>query len=712
VNPRRWLTGARGHEYAGTAAIALLVSIAYYAGAQLGMALKFDAITPSVLWPPNAILTAVLLLAPPRRWPIYLLAALPAHLTVEMQAHWPTPLVLTLFLTNCSEALLAATWVRYFSQGAVFDTLRGVVLFIIGAGLVAPFVSSFPDAAAMAVFRGESYWLDWRTRFFANVLTELTLVPALVMTVWGLRTGIRNIGMWEVLERAWFWTGFLIVALVILPASKILTGSSDVFFKLPFVFFSPFLVWAAVRMGPSGTSLALLAVEFLAVLAGANERHSSQFQHSIVRVLSLQVVLMVIAIPLMCLAALIEERRRSEAIKSAILASLTSSVAVFDRRGRVISISEKWGHGMDGADRPGIRAGIGKTCAEVCRPVLPPDNTSVADAVLAGVSSVLEGARPRFSLEYSVGAPPWDRWFAIDASPLKSPEGGTVVSHTEITARKRMEIETKRTRDELAHFTRVSTMGALAASLAHELNQPLGAVLSNAEAGQLLLASSTIDGSQLHAILRDIVADTQRAGEVIRRLRALLRKGESSLQPLYVSQVANDVLDLAHSELITRNVTVIRHLAPDLPAVLGDRVQLQQVLLNLILNACDAMRATPPAERTLTVTASSGPDGTSEVSISDRGCGITPAIQNLLFEAFVTTKPQGLGLGLFICRSIIAAHGGRLWAENNADGGATFHFTLPVAALRAVDDAAPVGGDRVTERLSVKAAVVSKRRSR
>ncbi|HET9001911.1 MAG TPA: ATP-binding protein [bacterium] len=685
MNPHRWLADARGRELVRTAGTVLIVSAAYYLGARLGLVLKFAAITPSVLWPPNAILTAVLLLAPPRRWWIYLLAALPAHLIVEMQAHWPTPLVLVLFITNCGEALVAATLVRSFSGGeATFNTLRGVVVFIICAGFVAPFVSTFPDAAAMARFRGEDYWLDWRTRFLDNTLAELTVAPVIFMALRTGRARIRNLGHWGVLEGVWFWAGFLIVGVVVFLGAEIITGDFDVLFRIPFIFVLPFLLWAAVRMGPLGTSVGLLAVELLAIWAGARGRWSSQFPAAIVNVQSLQMVLMAIAIPLMCLAALIEERRASEAIKSAILASLTSSAAVFDRGGRVLSVSETWGHpSTDGPGRSLFRDGAGGTYAEVCRLVLPPDNPSLAERVIAGVRSVVEDFRPSFSLEYSSGIPPREHWFAISASPLQRVDGGTVLFCTDITARKRMEIETKQAWDELAHSTRVSTMGALAASLAHELNQPLGAVLSNAEAGQLLLGRDAIDGSQLEAIMHDIVADTQRAGEVIRRLRALLRKGESSLQQLDLNQVTSDVLDFAHSELITRNVTVVRQFVPSLPTVLGDRVQLQQVLLNLILNACDAMSAVPPASRTLTIGTSSGQAG-AEVSISDRGNGIAPGIQDLLFEAFVTTKPQGLGLGLSICRSIITAHGGRLWAENNPDRGATFHFTLPVAPLRAV----------------------------
>ena len=683
MNPDRWLADVRGRDLARTAGIALLVSAAYYLGARLGLVLKFAAITPSVLWPPNAILTAVLLLTPARRWWIYLLAALPAHLFVEMQARFPTPLILALFITNCSEALVAATFVRGLSAGeAIFNTLRGVVVFIIGAGFVAPFVSSFPDAAAMATFRGEDYWLDWRTRFFANTLAELTLVPVLVMVVRGGRARIRNLTQWGVLEGIWFWTGFLIVGFIVFLGAEIITSDFDVLFRFPFVFVFPFLLWAAVRMGPLGASLALLAVELFAISAGARGPGSSQFPVAIIYVGSLQVVLILMAIPLMCLAALIEERRASEAIKSAILSSLTSSAAVFDRSGRVLSISETWGRmETNGPGRSPFRDGAGETYAEICRLVLPPDNPSIAEKVVDGVRSVVEDTRPSFSLEYSSGVPPRERWFAVSASPLRRADGGTVLFCTDITVRKRIEIETKLAWDDLAHSTRVSTLGVLAASLAHELNQPLGAIMSNAEAGQLLLGRGAIDGSQFQAIFHDIVADAQRAGEVIRRLRVLLRKGESSQQSLDLNQVTSDVLDFAHSELITRNVTVIRQFAPNQPTVLGDRVQLQQVLLNLILNACDAMSTTPPDGRSLTAATSSG-QACAEVSISDRGSGIAPGIQNLLFEAFVTTKPQGLGLGLSICRSIIAAHGGRLWAENNPDRGATFHFTLPVAPPR------------------------------
>jgi two-component system, LuxR family, sensor kinase FixL len=178
-------------------------------------------------------------------------------------------------------------------------------------------------------------------------------------------------------------------------------------------------------------------------------------------------------------------------------------------------------------------------------------------------------------------------------------------------------------------------------------------------------------------ILEDIVTDDVRAGAVITRLRAMLKRGEARFQLLHLNDVATEVIALAHSELIERNVAVHTRLAPDLPSVRGDRVQLQQVMLNLLLNACEAMSTRTSAERTLTVSTALDGNGLLLTSIADRGNGIPMDAADRLFEPFFTTKSEGLGLGLSICRSIIDAHGGRLWADNNADQGATFTFALP-----------------------------------
>jgi C4-dicarboxylate-specific signal transduction histidine kinase len=246
----------------------------------------------------------------------------------------------------------------------------------------------------------------------------------------------------------------------------------------------------------------------------------------------------------------------------------------------------------------------------------------------------------------------------------------------DLVAQQRAELEAKEQRLQLTHLTRVALLGQLSGALAHELNQPLTAILSNAQAAQRFLAADRIDPEELREILGDIVAADQRAGEVIRRLRALFKKGETQFQLLDTNDVVREALDLAHGDLVTRNIEVTTDLAPRLPSVTADRVQMQQVLLNLLINASEAMSANAPDERTLTVRTQALGGGV-QVSVADCGPGIPEDRELRLFEPFFTTKPQGLGLGLSISRSIVTAHGGRLWSTNNPFGGATFHVALP-----------------------------------
>jgi PAS domain S-box-containing protein len=273
------------------------------------------------------------------------------------------------------------------------------------------------------------------------------------------------------------------------------------------------------------------------------------------------------------------------------------------------------------------------------------------------------------------------RWLQTVKRPIVEKDGSAnqvLGASTDITRRKETESELRRQRENLAHVTRISAMGELAASLAHELNQPLTAILSNAQAAQRFMATNPADLEEVHEILKDIVRDNIRASEVIRRMRALVKKENLDFSSLDLASIVREIALLVHSDAVLRNVRVSLDIIPNLPLVRGDKVQLQQVLLNLLLNAFDAMKDRPAAEREVVVRAEMNGAGTVEVAVRDRGAGLTSDKLDKIFQPFYTTKRDGLGMGLSICRSIIEAHGGRLWAQNNPDRGATFHFTVPL----------------------------------
>jgi two-component system sensor kinase FixL len=273
------------------------------------------------------------------------------------------------------------------------------------------------------------------------------------------------------------------------------------------------------------------------------------------------------------------------------------------------------------------------------------------------------------------------RWLQTVKRPIIDKEGianQVLGASTDITQRKETELELQRQRGELAHLTRVSTMGELSASLAHELNQPLTAILSNAQAAQRFLIANPADLEELREILKDIVKDNARASEIIQRMRALVKKEEVAFAPIDLGSVVRDVAALVRSDAILQGVRILLEVNPDLPPVRGDKVQLQQVVLNLLLNAFDAMKDCPANEREVKVLAETACASLLKLTVRDRGAGLNGDSLDKIFQPFYTTKRDGLGMGLAISRSIIDAHGGRLWAESNPDRGATFHCTLPV----------------------------------
>jgi PAS domain S-box-containing protein len=249
----------------------------------------------------------------------------------------------------------------------------------------------------------------------------------------------------------------------------------------------------------------------------------------------------------------------------------------------------------------------------------------------------------------------------------------------DITARKEAEQETQTLRREIAHVDRVSMMGQLASSLAHEINQPLGAILRNAEAAELFMQDESPDLDEIRAILADIRKDDQRAGSVIDRMRGLLKRQNLDKKLVEVGDLVGGVAVLVHSDAASRHIKLELAVADHLPLVLGDMVHLQQVLLNLMVNGMDALDGANGEDRRIRVSAALDGPKTVEIAVSDSGPGIPTDKLQHIFDPFFTTKPYGMGMGLAISRTIVEAHNGRLWAENQNGGGASFRFTLPVA---------------------------------
>jgi signal transduction histidine kinase/ligand-binding sensor domain-containing protein len=229
---------------------------------------------------------------------------------------------------------------------------------------------------------------------------------------------------------------------------------------------------------------------------------------------------------------------------------------------------------------------------------------------------------------------------------------------------------------ELAHASRVTLLGELSASLAHELKQPLSAILSNAQAGLRFLANDPQDLVEVRDILADIASEDRRASEIIGRMRAMMQKGETQTEWRDLNADVLQALQLLRGDLMERSISVDTKLSADLPPVCGDHIQLQQVLLNLVVNGCDAMHGNSPEHRAILIETALESSDSVRVSVTDQGAGIPSGLMERVFEPFYSTKDTGLGMGLAICRAIITSHGGRLWATNNREGGAAFHFTL------------------------------------
>jgi two-component system, LuxR family, sensor kinase FixL len=345
--------------------------------------------------------------------------------------------------------------------------------------------------------------------------------------------------------------------------------------------------------------------------------------------------------------------KASEVMKSAILDSLTSGVAVIDAKGHILGLNGNWVHLVAQSDVMNHRhVHVGDNLLAA----------SSADAV-AGIRTVLDGSQARFGFEWVSSTAAGTRWWMFVTTRLSRAEGGAVVTLVEITEQRRAEIEAQRGRQVLAHVGRVSTMGELTASLAHQLNQPLTGIMSNAQAARRLLERPPADYAEVRSAMSE-----------------LLRRGEFEMVPVDLNAVIRDVVGLVNSDAVIRNVVVTLELDPQPIVVRGDRVQLQQVVLNLIVNALEAI-PDGDHERAVCVSCQRTELHEVRVMVRDTGIGLGRDAEGRVFDPFYTTKPNGMGMGLSIARSIVESHGGAIHARNDQKRGTVIEFSLPLAEL-------------------------------
>jgi PAS domain S-box-containing protein len=659
----------------------LIVAIAYYLGAEA--AFLIGTLSDKIFapfWPPNVILFCALLITDPRRWWLLILATLPAHAAAELRIGMPILQLLVAFATNCLVALINALAVQHLLvEPPWFGSIRKATTYVIVTAFLSPSLCAFGGAFVQILGGGpfEQFGVYWARWYASNALGSLTLAPIAMIYLEGVRSQLA-IPVFRHLEAA------LVAAILVavsayafagLPA--VATGYVPSLLYLPL----PMIIWAAVRFGAKGASGAVLVVSVVLIWRTLNSPSLFDVGNPEANVFAMQLFLIGLSTPILLLGAAIEEARRAETTirereERISFAAATSGVGLWQYEFATDSlwVTESCRALLD------LPAEITLDLNVLLSRVHPNDYQTVNTAL----KSAVRRATP-LEIEFRVqtGTEGEHRWLSARAQPVFAKDGTPTAMtgvFSDVSSRKATEAEADLQRQEIAHLMRVSTLGELSGGLAHELTQPLTAILSNAQAGKLLLDQGHTRLTDFGEIFDDIIAEDVRAGAVIHRLRGLLRKGEVKDEAVNMVGLVLSTQALMHSEFVTRGICVSNDFGANVPTVRGDAVQLQQIVLNIFMNAMDAMENAAAEQCTIFVTVDRSIDGGIELRVADCGTGLPPSHEKIVFEPFFTTKKHGLGLGLSICASLAKRHGGTLSLQNNVSVGATAILRFPPPA--------------------------------
>ncbi len=665
------LPSTRVADFRDATQSALIVFVAYLVGAEAAFlvgTLSDKIFAP--FWPPNIVLFGALLLLPRERWWLAFAAAFPAHVIAEVKVGMPAHQLMVAFATNAAVALAAAEIIRRL-QFPWLRTPRSATAYIVLIGVLCPAVVALggafvPIAGGGAPERYLEFWLQWAA---SNALGFLMLGPAVVLFA---RGGAK--ALWPAKRTARF--EFVAMLLLLAIVTRVALPAAEAQSSLPLVIALlcaplPLIVWCAARFGSAGSSASLLTVGLVFVVHEMSEPSLFTAGTPENNVLALQALLIFLSVPVLLRGGAVDEIRE-----------LQSNLSTDEERLSLVARAASvgfWSH-----DRTSGELRLSDYCKDLFG--LTDDSPSSCEALRKAVhpkdapeaEAVLRGHRP--SGEFRIVLPQGrERWILArsDVEGRDRTQSDVNGVFIEITSRKAVEAELEKQGRELTHLMRVSQLGELSGGLAHELTQPLTAILANAQAARIMLTSDPSNVTVLMSVLDDIIREDQRAGEVIKRLRSFLRKEDAGLEEIDVGDLCNSVLTLLHAEAIGRRTTTRFMPGSDVPRIVGDQVQLQQVILNLVMNAMEAEQRNESSKRVVLLQTRRIGDSI-EISVEDDGAGISPIHSSKLFEPFYTTKERGLGLGLSICSTIVRRHGGTLALENNVTGGATAYLRLPV----------------------------------
>ncbi len=651
----------------------LVLGAAWFAAG--AAALRFFPIEMGLaaVWPASGIALGALLVYGWRLWPG--VAAASAALGLWTGLGPGENLALT--AGNVLEGVVGARLALWAAGGEIrMASLRGMLAMLVmgvgagtSAGAIVCTVLMKAGGRETATILQLEPWAAW----LGNAMGALLVAPAVLS--WR-----RSCGQWSFPERAKeaaaLATSSVGISALVFSQMPISVSANPI----PYLLF-PLFFWAAIRFGIREVTGLLLLVGATAVVATCNALGPFVNGTPVENLVSLYLFLAVAAVPTLVLSALMAERTAAQQELAAkernyrlVVENQSELVLRIAREGDVAFAS------------PSVLAFLARDAADVvgkplCLPVHEDDR-----ALLASALESLFGAEGRGAVEFRLHGSDGIRWFSWSGRAEPGGQAAVLVGR-DVTQRRRAEEQAKSHLEQLAHVTRVSSMGEMATAIAHEVNQPLTAIQTFADAGMRLMQGGDANAASVQGALERISGEAARAGEIIRRTRRFVRNEPGQPVELDINHAVADVARLAGPDAVEAGITLQLDLARKPPCVLADPIQIQQVLLNLLRNAIEAVNAAPKDTRRAIVVTTACSATEVEVSVRDSGAGL--ADPDRLFEPFYTTKAEGLGIGLAISRSLVEAHGGELRAEPAPGSGAVFRFTLPIASHRcAADEAA------------------------